>query len=63
MAARSVHRASCGRPAGRAIQRQRAQLHRTHIVSIEKCERNVSIDNVDRLASALLVTRRDRLKP
>jgi transcriptional regulator with XRE-family HTH domain len=42
---------------------ERANLHRTYIVSIEKGERNVSIDNVDRLADALLVTPRDLLKP
>lgn len=28
-------------------------LHRTYIGSIERCERNVSIDNIERIALAL----------
>jgi transcriptional regulator with XRE-family HTH domain len=31
----------------------RAGLHRTYVGSIERCERNVSIDNIERLANAL----------
>jgi ribosome-binding protein aMBF1 (putative translation factor) len=30
-----------------------ADLHRTYVGSIERCERNVSLDNVERLATAL----------
>ena len=30
-----------------------AGLHRTYVGSIERCERNVSIDNIARLAKAL----------
>jgi transcriptional regulator with XRE-family HTH domain len=32
-----------------------AGLHRTYVGSIERCERNVSIDNMERLARALEV--------
>ena len=30
-----------------------AALHRTYVGSIERCERNVSLDNIERLAAAL----------
>jgi transcriptional regulator with XRE-family HTH domain len=33
-----------------------AGLHRTYVSSIERSERNVSIDNIERLARALNVT-------
>lgn len=32
---------------------EQAELHRTYIGSVERCERNVSIDNIERLATAL----------
>ena len=37
-------------------------LHRTYISDIERCQRNVSIDNVERIAQALGVTASDLLK-
>ena len=33
-----------------------AGLHRTYVGSIERSERNVSLDNIDRLAASLKVT-------
>jgi transcriptional regulator with XRE-family HTH domain len=40
-----------------------AELHRTYVGSIERCERNVSLDNVEKLASALGVDISDLLAP
>ncbi len=39
-----------------------AGLHRTYVGSIERSERNVSIDNIAKLAAALKVEARDLLK-
>jgi transcriptional regulator with XRE-family HTH domain len=41
----------------------RAGLHRTYVGSIERCERNVSIDNIERLANALGVQVAELLQP
>jgi transcriptional regulator with XRE-family HTH domain len=40
----------------------RAGLHRTYVGSIERCERNVSIDNIAKLAAALKVSPSELLK-
>lgn len=37
-------------------------LHRTYISDIERCNRNVSIDNIEKIASALNVTPSTLLK-
>ena len=41
---------------------ERAGVHRTYLGSVERAERNVSIDNMERLAHALGVELRDLLK-
>jgi len=40
---------------------EEAGLHRTYIGSIERAERNVSIDNIEKLARALKVEPKDLL--
>jgi len=40
-----------------------AGLHRTYIGSVERCERNVSLDNVERIAQALGVDVERLLSP
>ncbi|WP_407177971.1 helix-turn-helix domain-containing protein [Bradyrhizobium sp. STM 3562] len=42
---------------------ERAGLHRTYVSSIERGERNVSLDNIFRLAEALAADPRDLLAP
>lgn len=37
-------------------------LHRTYISDIERCTRNISIDNIERIANALKVSASDLLK-
>jgi len=41
----------------------RAGIHRTYVGSVERAERNVSIDNICRLAWALRVDVRELLAP
>ncbi len=42
---------------------ERADLHRTYVGSIERCERNVSLDNIESLATALGVDVSELLAP
>ncbi|SCM69436.1 hypothetical protein KARMA_3675 [Donghicola eburneus] len=37
-------------------------LHRTYIGSVERCERNISIDNIEKLANALGISPADLLR-
>lgn len=39
-----------------------AGLHRTYVGSVERAERNISIDNIERLAKALSVKASDLLR-
>lgn len=39
-----------------------AGLHRTYVGSVERGERNISIDNIERLASALEIQMKDLLE-
>lgn len=41
---------------------ERCGLHRTYVGSVERGERNVSIDNMERIASALSVEVADLLR-
>lgn len=37
-------------------------LHRTYISDIERCNRNISIDNIEKIANALHISASDLLK-
>ncbi|WP_299177827.1 helix-turn-helix transcriptional regulator [uncultured Brevundimonas sp.] len=40
-----------------------AQLHRTFVGAVERCERNISLDNIEKLARALRVAPYELLRP
>lgn len=40
----------------------RCGLHRTYISDVERCKRNISIDNIEKVATALSVLPADLLK-
>jgi transcriptional regulator with XRE-family HTH domain len=40
-----------------------SNLHRTYVSSVERCERNITVDNMERLAAALDVDLRELLRP
>lgn len=51
--ANNVRRERNSRGWSQEVLADAANLHRTYIGSIERCERNVSIDNITRIAAAL----------
>ena len=50
------------RLAAHISQEELCDLHRTYISDIERCNRNVSIDNIEKIAKALHITASDLLK-
>lgn len=40
-----------------------ADLHRTYVSSVERCQRNITVDNMEKLAAALGVDIRELLHP
>lgn len=59
--AENVRKLRQARGLSQEVLAERAELHRTYIGSVERGERNISIDNMERLASALGVKLREML--
>lgn len=60
--AANLRRAREGRQISQEALADLAGLHRTYVGSVERGERNVSIDNIERLALALDFTPEDLIK-
>lgn len=60
--ARNLRRFRAAKAVSQEALADLAGLHRTYLGSVERGERNVSIDNIERLADALGVTVSELLK-
>ena len=60
--ARNLRRLRGERGLSQEVLADLAGLHRTYVGSIERGERNVSIDNIERLAKALQIAAADLIK-
>ena len=59
--AANLKRVRIERGVSQELLAEMASLHRTYIGSVERGERNVSIDNMENIANALNVSLRDML--
>lgn len=61
--AANLRAARAARGWSQEVLADRAGLHRTYVGSVERGERNISIDNIERLASALALELHELLRP
>jgi len=59
--ARNLRRLRLERGISQEFLAELSEVHRTYVGSVERGERNVSIDNMERFANALQVSLRDML--
>ena len=59
--ARNLRRLRLERELSQELLAEMANLHRTYVGSVERSERNVSIDNMENIAKALKVNLREML--
>lgn len=61
--AANMRRARAARRLSQEALAEQAGLHRTYVGAIERCERNVSIDNIEKIARALHLDISELLSP